>query len=162
LALALDPTTLGDRFTVLTAALVYRGCGIPLAWSVLPGNQPGAWNPVWKDLLTRVRAAVGGGWFVCVCTDRGLESKDLFGAITSCGWHPLMRAKGGGTFRPRGWSRFYRLPSLVAARHTRFGAAGTAYQENPLACTLLACRVDGCADPWLILTDLPPAAADPC
>jgi hypothetical protein len=162
LALALDPTTLGDRFTVLTVALVYRGCGIPLAWTVLEGNEPEAGNPIWKELLGRVRAAIGGDWFVCVCTDRGLESKDLFEAITGHGWHPLMRAKVGGTFRPAGWARFHPLPSFVGTRHRRFGAAGTAYKSNPLGCTLLACQMDGCEDPWLILTDLPPSAADPC
>ncbi len=36
LALALDATSLGDRFTVLAIGVVYRG--IPVAWKVLPGN----------------------------------------------------------------------------------------------------------------------------
>jgi hypothetical protein len=162
LALALDPTTLGERLTVLTAALVYRGCGIPLAWAVLEGNEPEAWNRLWRQLLERLRAVIGRGWFVCVCTDRGLESRDLFEAIAAQGWHPLMRAKVGGTFRPGGWARFYPLRAFVGTRQRRFGACGTAYKTNPLSCTLLACQADGCEDPWLIRTDLPPSAADPC
>ena len=35
LALALDATTLGSRFTVLALSVVYRGCAIPVAWTVL-------------------------------------------------------------------------------------------------------------------------------
>ena len=35
LALALDATTLGTRFTVLAISVVYRGCAIPVAWTVL-------------------------------------------------------------------------------------------------------------------------------
>jgi len=35
LALALDSTALGDRFVVLALSVVYRGCAIPVAWTVL-------------------------------------------------------------------------------------------------------------------------------
>ena len=39
LALALDATTLGTRFTVLAISVVYRGCAIPVAWTILPANH---------------------------------------------------------------------------------------------------------------------------
>ncbi len=35
LALALDATTLGQRFTVLCVSVLVRGCAIPVAWKVL-------------------------------------------------------------------------------------------------------------------------------
>ena len=35
LALALDATTLGHRFTVLCVSVLVRGCAIPVAWKVL-------------------------------------------------------------------------------------------------------------------------------
>ena len=44
LALAMDATSLSDRFTVLAISVVYRGCAIPVAWTVLPANQKGAWR----------------------------------------------------------------------------------------------------------------------
>jgi len=47
LALALDATALGDRFVVLAVCVVYRGCAIPVAWTILPANQPGAWRREW-------------------------------------------------------------------------------------------------------------------
>jgi hypothetical protein len=161
-ALALDATSLGDRLTVLTAAVVYRGCGVPVAWAVLPGNAPGAWHPHWVGLLGRVRDALGGGRQVVVLTDRGLESPALFRAIAGLGMHPLMRVKAGGHFRPGGWSRFYPLGSFAAREGRRFAAAGVAYAGARLPCTLLACRAAGCAEAWLLLTDLPVGAADPC
>src|SRR6185436_17484532 len=60
------------------------------------------------------------------------------------------------------WHTFYRLSSFAAREGSRFAAVGTAYRSAPLACTLLACRVAGCEDAWLILTDLPVSNADPC
>ena len=161
-ALALDVTNLADRFHVLTAAIVYRGCAIPVAWAVLPANAPDPWNPHWERLLGRVADALGPGWQVVALTDRGLESADLFRAVVARGWHPLMRAKAAGTFRPAGWHRFRPLAAFAARGGARFAAAGTAYRTAPLGCTLLACRAAGCRDAWLVLTDLPVAAADPC
>ena len=39
LALALEATTLGDRFVVLAISVVYRGCAIPVAWVVLEAGK---------------------------------------------------------------------------------------------------------------------------
>ena len=160
--LALDVTNLGDRFHVLACAVVYRGCSIPVAWAVLAGGVKDPWNPHWVRLLDRVSAALGGGWTVLVLTDRGLESAELFRAITDRGFHPLMRVKAGGSFRPDGWHAFYPLSSFAAREGTRFAAVGTAYRTAPLGCTLLAMRAAGCADAWLVVTDLPASSADPC
>jgi hypothetical protein len=162
IALALDVTNVGERFHVLVCAVVYRGCAVPVAWAVLPGGQPGEWHPHWCALLRRVAAALGSGWDVVVLTDRGLESPRLFRAVTDLGWHPLMRVKAAGKFRPAGWRRFYPLGSFAVRDTQRFAAAGVAYTGEQLPCTLLACRKAGCAEPWLLLTDLEPGAADPC
>jgi DDE family transposase len=159
LALALDVTNLGGRFHVLCCALVYRGCGVPVAWAVLPGNAPGSWNAHWLALLDRLRAALGPGWEVVVLTDRGLESAELFRHVAGLGWHPLMRVKAAGTFRPAGWGRRYPMGWFAARPGQRFAMAGAAYAGGALPCTLLAERRPGCADAWLLLTDLPPAAA---
>jgi hypothetical protein len=39
IAIALDATSLSLSFTVLTISVVYRGCAIPVAWTVLVGNE---------------------------------------------------------------------------------------------------------------------------
>ena len=38
LALALDATTLGQRFVLLVISVVYRGCAVPILWKVLPAG----------------------------------------------------------------------------------------------------------------------------
>jgi hypothetical protein len=47
LALALDATALGERFVVLAVGVVSRGGAIPVAWTILPANPPGAWRREW-------------------------------------------------------------------------------------------------------------------
>jgi hypothetical protein len=162
LALALDVTNLGSRFHVLCISVLYGGIGIPVAWKVLTGNQPEAWHPHWCQLLGRLKEAVGPDWQVVVLSDRGLESARLFQAIRALNWHPLMRVKGGGKFRPQGWHGWYGMRQFLRRPGGQFAMAGQAYKGEPLACTLLACWDEGHAEPWLLLTDLPPAAGNPC
>jgi hypothetical protein len=164
LALALDVTNLGDRFHVLCVCALYGGIGIPVAWKVLPANQKEAWHPHWCALLQVLRPAIPPGWTVVVLSDRGLESPRLFQEVVAVGWHPLMRVKAGGKFRPAGWVGWYRFGSLVPQVGRRFAAVGLAYKtaQEPLACTLLACWEAGHAEPWLLLTDLTVGSASPC
>ena len=162
-ALAIDATSLADRLTVLAVSVVYRGCAVPVAWTVLRGNDPEAWNPHWQRLLGLLRPRLGDDWTVAVLSDRGLESKTLFEAIVGLGWHPLMRVKAVGHFRPEGWHHFYPLKRFAAAVGRRWSGRGDAYKKPSarLGCTLLACWEEGHDQPWLILTDLGPQAAHP-
>jgi hypothetical protein len=162
LALALDPTYLGDRFIVLAVAVVYRGCAVPVAWVIRDAQQQGSWLPCWRGLLAQLATRVPKDWTVTVLSDRGLESAELFEAITGLGWHPLMRAKGAAQFRPDGWCAFWPLRRLVPAVGRRWKGRGHAYKslKRPLRCTLLACWEAGHAEAWLVLTDLAPQDAD--
>ena len=164
LALALDVTNLGDRFHILCISVLYGGIGIPVAWKVLPGKQKEAWHPHWCNLLDALRPAVAADWTVVVLSDRGLESARLFRAIVDVGWHPLMRVKASGKFRPAGWVHWHPLARLVPRVGARFAATGLAYKtaEEPLACTVLAYWSEGYDEPWLVLSDLPARAASPC
>ena len=162
-ALALDATTLGDRLTILSLSLVYRGTAIPVAWKVLWGNQPHAWKPEWLDLLHWFAGQVPSTWTVLVLTDRGLYARWLFQAICDLGWHPMMRVTRGGKFLPDGWTQpqeFWRFVPQVGRPWQGRGVAFPRKPERRLACTLLACWTAGHKDGWYILTDLPPQAAD--
>jgi hypothetical protein len=162
LVLALDPTNLTDRFRVLVAAVLYRGCGLPVAWAVQAAHEKGSWNDVWFDLLGKLKSALGDGWTVLVLTDRGLESPELFREIVRLGWHPLMRVKACGHFRPAGWHKGYAMNHFASRVGARWSGEGVAYPTGSrLGCTLLACREAGHDEPWLILTDLPASGADP-
>jgi Transposase DDE domain len=158
LPLAIDVTNLGDRFHVLCISVVVRGVGIPVAWKVLYGGMQDPWNPHWQALLSHLKPAVPADWTVIVLSDRGLESAWLFEVIKAQGWHPLMRAKKGGKFRPVGWRGFYLMGQLVRKVGDSFYCCGTAYTGEKLPCTLLCCWNEGYDEPWLVLTDLPPEA----
>src|SRR5512144_196108 len=58
LALALDATPLGTCFTVLVISVVYRGCALPIAWTVLTANVEKAWRPEWLRVLRLLSRAV--------------------------------------------------------------------------------------------------------
>ncbi len=160
LALAIDVTNLGDRFHVLCVSVVVCGQAIPVAWKVLWGGVKDPWNPHWEKLLQALHKAVPADWTVLVLSDRGLESPALFRFIVGLDWHPLMRVKKGGKFRPQGWGQFYYLHELVRQVGGSFSSEGVAYTGEQLRCTLLSCWTAGHEEPWLVLTDLPPEAAN--
>jgi Transposase DDE domain len=164
LALALDATTLGTRFTVLALSVVYRGCAIPVAWTVLTATAKHAWRREWLRMLRQVRRALPRTWTVIVLADRGLYARWLFRRITRLGWHPFLRINTGGTFRPTGQVRGVPLKTLVPEPGTTWQGTGIAFKgrNRQLHCTLLACWEAGYTDPWLILTDLPPEASTAC
>jgi Transposase DDE domain len=164
LALALDATTLGTRFTVLVLSVVYRGCAIPVIWVVLPATAKHAWRREWLRMLRQVHRAVPRSWTVIVLADRGLDARWLFRRITRLGWHPFLRINTGGTFRPKGAVRGVPLKTLVPEPGTSWQGTGIAFKgrHRQLPCTLLARWEAGYKDPWLILTDLPPEASTAC
>ena len=61
LVLALDASTLTDRFTVLSISVVYRGCGMRVAWTMQEGHQEGEWRPHWERMLKILAKAVPAG-----------------------------------------------------------------------------------------------------
>jgi hypothetical protein len=162
LALAIDATTLGERFVVLAVSVVYRGCAIPVGWVILPAGEKHAWKHEWLRLLRHLRPAIPATMTVIVLADRGLYARWLFGRIRRLGWHPFLRVNAGGTFRPDGARHFARLGTFAPTPDSRWQGTGTAFQgrTSRLRCTLLAWRKAGCTDVWLILTDLPPEVAD--
>jgi hypothetical protein len=163
-ALALDATTLGQRFTTLALSVLYRGCAVPVAWKILPALGKHPWKGEWQSLLKDFHQALPAGWTVIVLTDRGLYAKWLFQAIQKQGWHPFMRVNTQGTFRPVYEKQRRPLSSFVPKVGTRWQGRGQAFQDAPkqLRCTLLARWDAGYTDPWLVLTDLPPEAAEVC
>jgi hypothetical protein len=76
----------------------------------------------------------------------------------------LLRINARGKFRPAGWYHWIDLRSWKDQVGQRWCSRGTAFQTPScqLSCTLLACHADGYAEAWLVLTDLPPEAADVC
>jgi DDE family transposase len=160
LALALDATSLGQRFVVLAVSVLYRGCAIPIAWQVLPASTAGAWRPYWLSLLSEVRGLVPADWLVLVLADRGLFAAWLFTAIQQQGWHPFLRINADGKCRPEGASEFRPLASLLRPPGQVWRGRVLCFKGAQLPASLLVYADAHYADPWLILTDLAPEAAE--
>ena len=159
LPLALDATSLGDRFVVLAVSVVYRGTGLPVAWTVLPAGQQGAWRKEWLRLLRLLHPAVPADWTVIVLADRGLYAGWLYRRIVRLHWHPFLRINNGAKFRPAGRARWYWLKELVRTPGQRWEGPGSCFKDKNcrLECTLLAWWAPANKDPWFIITDLAPA-----
>jgi hypothetical protein len=163
MALALDASTLADRFVLLAVSVLYRRSAVPVAWKILPATAKAAWKPHWLELLQALRGVLPAHWLVVALADRGLWAPWLFQEIQLLGWHPLMRLKGGGNFRPDGSIRFVPLRQMVPKVGDIRCATGTAFSTRgrQMTGTLLGWWGAGHKEPWLLLSDLAPQQADP-
>jgi len=162
IALTLDATSLGDQFVVLAVCVVYRGCGIPVAWTILPAQKKRAWRREWLRMLRELRPAIPRAWTVLVLADRGLYASWLFRRIVRLHWHPFLRINQRCKFRPQGQAQFVWLSELVGQIGQRCRLAGTAFasKDCQLSCTLVAWWGTGHKQAWFVLTDLPPDECD--
>jgi len=162
LALAMDASTLGQRFTILSISVVVRGCAIPVAWRIVAATQPGAWRPHWEALFGYLQGSVPAGWTVIVLADRGLYARWLCTTIQALGWHPFLRINRQGHYRLPASPISRPLTQVVSRVGQRWAGQVVCFTTpaRQLACTLLARWDAGYRDPWLILTDLPLTAVD--
>jgi len=116
LALAMDASTLGERFTVLSISVMHRGCGIPIAWKIIPAMQEGEWRPYWEGLLTAFEGVVPPDWKVILMADRGLYAAWHNPAIQRLGWHPMLRVKEDLSFRESNEESFSPMGQRVKRR----------------------------------------------
>lgn len=156
IALALDATTIGNKFVVLSINVLLAGCGIPIAWSSVKANQPGSGQPHWQKLLRQIKEAIPTGWTVIVPADRGLYAPWLYQVIVEAGWHPFLRINQQGLVTISSHGQWQPLDALVSAPGQSWSGQVVCFKTNPLAYTLLARWDSGYQEPWLVLTDLSP------
>ena len=159
LALAMDASSLGMTFVVLSLSVVYRGCAIPVAWKVLRAAHPGTWKDEWLALLAHLGTAIPSDWLVLVLADRGLYAHWLFHAIAQQGWHPFLRINLGGKFRSQGSSQYLPLSLYLPQTASAWVGTGTCFKVNPIQATLLVAWEMDYTAPWLVVTDLSPKQA---
>jgi len=159
LVLAMDATSMKKIFVVLSISVVYRGCAIPVAWTVLSEGQPGSWKEPWLNLFKGLHQTVPPDWLVVVMADRGLYARWLYEAIQECGWHPFLRINLRSIYRPKGTARFLPMAQLLPSPGSIWTGEVTCFAKNSVEGTLLACWGSQYQEPWLILTDLSPSQA---
>jgi len=158
LALALDATTLGQRFTVLCISVLGRGCAIAVAWKVLAYNQKGSWQPSWQTLLAQRDGVIPAEWRVLVVADRGLYAAWLYRQMVAQGWHPFLRINLGAKVCVQGSDRWEWISSWLPPAGQQWGARGACFADKQTRledCSLVLCREPGYEEPWVIVTDLP-------
>jgi hypothetical protein len=162
LALALDASTLGDRWTVLSISVLIRGCAIPVAWKVLRAHAKGSWRPHWEGLLERLQGSVPADWEVLVEASRGLYARWLYTAIVACGWHPFLRINLGVKARAVGEEGFDWISRWVPEPGTKWQGVVECFvqKKSRLGCTLLLQWEVGYEHAWAVLTDLAPEEAN--
>jgi hypothetical protein len=160
LALALDATTLNKNFTILSISVMYRGCGIPVAWYVMKGDEKGSWRPHWERLLQSLAGVIPPEWFVLLMADRGLYADWLFCAIQANGWHPFLRVRQEYSFRPRGESTFREVGSCLKRPGRGWSSEGEWSESGErMRGTLLMRWEKGYAEAIGVVTDLLPNQA---
>ncbi len=152
LAIALDATSKGQNFTVLSINLLYRGTAIPIAWKIVKGTEKGSWKPYWKELLSALKGLVPSDWKVIVAADRVHVADWLYQEIVNLGWHPFLRINHQGQYQLPSSSSWNLLATVVPSTGMSWSGQVTCFKTNPINCTLLARWDEGYADPWLILT----------
>ena len=91
--------------------------------------------------------------------DRGLYARWLFQRMQLNGWHPFLRINANGLVRLDDHAPWTPLADQVARPGETWKGPVTCFKGHPLHCTLLGMWAAEYADPWLIVTDLPPDGA---
>jgi Transposase DDE domain len=155
LALAMDAMTLGERFTVLSISVMYRGCGIPMAWKIIPAMQEGEWRPYWEGLLTTLEGVVPPDWKVILMADRGLYAAWLYQAIQRLGWHPMLRVKEDLSFREAAEETFSPMGQRVKRRGRGWSGKGEWSEHGErMEGTVLIRWEKGYEEKLVVVTDL--------
>lgn len=163
IAFALDATAHGDRVVALVISVLYRGSAIPVAWHILPANQPGAWMPHIVRLFHQLHPALPKAMQVLVLVDRGLWSPRLWKVIRARRWHPVMRIQASSSFQPLGQRR-RSVKTLVAGPGYAWVGEGVAFKDRAKrrAGTLVVVWDVHQQEPWVVLSDLPPSEIGVC
>jgi hypothetical protein len=89
-------------------------------------------------------------------TDRGMYSPRLFRCLLRLHWHPFLRIRAQGFYRPLGSQKWLKLEELHPVDGQAEAVAAEVFKNDGgrLACTLVAYHGAGHAEAWLIVTDL--------
>jgi hypothetical protein len=158
-ALALDVTTHTDRLTAIVVSVLLCGRAVPVAWRLLPGQQPGAYMDPALDLLTALAPALPPGTTVILAADRGLWSPRLADHIAALGWRPLVRVQRD----VRVWlgrGQCVRADRLVAGPGHAWVGRLTVHRDRARrrVQTVIVVWEVGHAEPWVVFTTGAPAA----
>lgn len=155
LYLALDTSTLWDRYCIVRIAIIYRGRAIPMVWKVLQHPSSSVAYDGYKDLLDKVATLLPQHCKVVFCADRGFADTHLMAHLQKLAWHWRIRIKRSfwiyrDGHRPCKASRIALSPGVALFWHD-ISITERRYGPVHLA---MARRQDG-KEYWLVLSDEP-------
>jgi hypothetical protein len=157
--LLVDETSLQERLKVMAVSLAYRGRAIPLAWWCYHQE---AWPLGQVELITTLLSWVAQGippdTPVLVEADRGLgTSPKLLQEIQALGWYYLVRVQGQVHLR-LAQGQEVSLASLVSRKGQSWQGPVQAFKKAGwLRCWAVGQWRAKHPEPWLLLTNYPPA-----
>ena len=162
LVLVFDPTPYRDDATILVLGVVVRRRVLPLAWRVMPQQEP--WPERLRDvlgpLLAPVAAAIGQQRDRRARWDRGLVGPGIIDAARAVGWHIVLRLRAGAgeTTRVRlGAGPVQRLAELPTGPGQRFAGPAAIFQDVGWRDGFLTIHWDRAAqEPWGLFSDRAP------
>jgi len=161
--LALDEThqgrtETGARFGMLALRLVYRERAIPLAWVCYrSGEAPASFPVLIGRLVDEVAAALPPDARVVLMTDRGLSWPALLDRCHRLGWSFLCRVQRQTRVQVAD-AHARTIGDLAPRPGTRWRGHGRAFLKAGWRdLGLVAVWRRGDEQPWLLVTDLPPA-----
>ena len=93
LYLALDSSSLWNRFVIVRVALVYRGRALPLSWLVMEHSSTSVAFEDYKHILKQAAEILPKRCKVVLLADRGFMDNNLFCLAVELGWHFRIRIK---------------------------------------------------------------------
>lgn len=162
--LVLDPTPHNATATILVVGVVCRKRILPVAWRVVPQQEPWPQPQItsFQAMFAEVAAALPPGCAVTVLGDRGLPSADVFDACQAVGFDVVFRlsadAQQGPTVRLADGTQ---CPAwaLVTGPGQRWHGPVATFQKAGWRELHLTIRWDrGQRGPWLLLSTQPGGA----
>lgn len=162
LVLSLDPTTQDERVVLLTVAVRYRGCALPLAWAVWPGNQPLREANFWQRVelvLAEVKTLLPAGVEVTITGDRAFGTPAFCDLVTAQGWHYVVRIQRQTRYQDHAGGE-HCVAELVSAPNQRRKLVAKAFKKYQWrTVTLVAYWGARHKEALLLASDLKPAWA---
>lgn len=151
-------TATGARLGMLALRLVYRERAIPLAWVCYrPGEAPASFPVLIGRLIAEVAALVPPDTQVVLMTDRGLSWPSLFDQCRRVGWSFLCRVQRQTRVQTAD-GQSGTIGDLAPRPGTRWQGRGRAFLKAGWRdLNIVAVWRRGDDEPWLLVTDLPPA-----
>jgi hypothetical protein len=157
LLLILDETPQrGTELSCMKLSAAYRKRSIPLAAACYRHDAPPKPMPeLIEDLLREAARAVPAGTEVTVLLDRGLAWPETLEVCTELGWHFVARVQGTTRVRDAD-GREIAAAELVPRPGRSWCGHGEVFKKAGWReCSVTAVWERGCAEPWLLVSDLP-------